>query len=57
MRIDFIDVKRAYFYAASERDVFVDLLEADYEEGMRGKLTKSMCGSRDAARNWEMEYT
>ena len=57
MRIDFIDVRRAYFYSPSERDVFVDLPEEDYEPGMCGKLVKSMYGTRDAARNWEKEYT
>ena len=53
MRIDFVDVRRAYFYAASEREVYVELPEEDYEEGMCGKLVRSMYGARDAARNWE----
>ena len=57
MKIDFIDVRRAYVYAKSERDVYIELPEEDYEEGMCGKLVKSMYGTRDAARNWEMEYT
>ena len=57
MKIDFIDVKRAYFYAASEREVYVELPEEDYEEGMCGTLNKSMYGTRYAARTWEMEYT
>ena len=56
MRIDFVDVRRAYFYAASEREVYVELPDEDYEEGRCGKLAKSMYGARDAARNWEMEY-
>ena len=57
MRIDFIDVRRAYFYAASGREVYVELPEEDYEEGMCGKLVGSMYGTRDAARNWGREYT
>ena len=56
MKIDSADVRRAYFYAASEREVYVGLPDEDYEEGMCGKLVKSMYGAGDAARNWEMEY-
>ena len=55
MRIDFIDARRAYFYAASDREVYVELPEEDYEEGMCGKLAKSMYVARDAARNWEWD--
>ncbi len=29
----------------------------DEEEGMCGMLEKSMYGTRDAAQNWEYEYT
>ena len=38
MRIDIIDVRRAYVYAAIERDVNVEFPDEEYEEGMRGKL-------------------
>ncbi len=56
-KLDFIDVKRAYFQANARRDVYVQLPDEDWEEGMCGKLVKSMYGTRDAARNWEEEYT
>ena len=56
-KIDFIDVRRAYFYARSKRDVHAELPSEDAEEGYCGKLVKSMYGTRDAAQNWEMEYT
>ena len=56
MKLDFIDVKRAYFQADARRDVFVKLPEEDMEQGMCGKLLKSMYGTRDAAQNWEEEY-
>ena len=35
----------------------MELPEGDCEEGMRGKLYKSMYGTRDAAQNWEAAYT
>ena len=57
MKIDFIDIRKAYFQAAAVRDVYVELPEEDYEEGMCGKLIKSMYGARDAAHSWENEYS
>ena len=57
MKLDFIDVRRAYFYAPSKRTVYVQLPAEDQEEGMCGKLVKSMYGTRGTAQNWEMEYT
>ena len=30
--------------------------EEDHEEGLCGQLVRSMYGTRDAARNWEMGY-
>ena len=56
-RLEFIDVRRAYFQARARRDVYVQLPEEDWEEGMCGKLVKSMYGTRDAAQNWEEEYS
>ena len=53
MKIDFIDIRKAYFQTAAIRDVYVELPEEDMEEGMCGKLLKSMYGTRDAAHNWE----
>jgi hypothetical protein len=57
MGMDVIDVRRAYFHAAARREVYVELPEEDHEEGMCGKLCKSMYGTRDAAQNWEEEYS
>ena len=55
-KLDFIDVRRAYFHAKARRDVFVALPDEDQENGMCGKLIKSMYGTRDGAQNWEGEY-
>ena len=57
LKIDFIDVSRAYFHARARREVFIKLPPEDHEDGMCGKLVKAMYGTRDAAQNWEMEYT
>ena len=56
MKIDCIDVRRAYFHAKARRRVFVRLPEEDHEDGMCGLLVKAMYGTRDAAQNWEHEY-
>ena len=53
MKLDFIDVRRAYFYADATREIYIELPKEDYEEGKVGKLRKSMYGTRDAAQNWE----
>ena len=55
-----IDVRRAFFYAKSTRRLFVELPIEDYQEGdeeMCGLLEKSLYGTRDAARNWELELS
>ena len=56
-KIDHIDIHRAFFNAPAKRSVFVHLPEEDQAPGMCGELAKSMCGTRDAALNWEAEYT
>jgi hypothetical protein len=56
MKLDFIDVRRAYFHAKARRSVFVELPKEDEEPGMCGELLQSMYGTRDAAQNWEREY-
>ena len=55
-KIDFIDVRRAYFHAKARRVVYVRLPPEDHEEGKCGILRKAMYGTRDAAQNWEHEY-
>jgi hypothetical protein len=57
MKMDFIDIRRAFFHADAIRDVYVELPEEDNEEGMCGKLLKSMYGTRDAVQNWEEAYS
>ena len=57
MKMDFIDVRRAYFHADALRDVYIELPQEDAQEGMCGKLAKAMYGTRDAAQNWEVEYS
>jgi hypothetical protein len=37
MKIDFIDVRRAYFFAKAKREVYVDLIGEDSEPGMCGR--------------------
>ena len=54
------DVSRAFFHAKATRDVYVKLPEENLqpgEEGLCGKLNFSMYGIRDAAQNWQSEYS
>ena len=55
-KLDFIDIKRAYFYAPAKRNVYIKLPYEDRAEGMCGKLNYSIYGTRDASLNWEWEY-
>ena len=57
MCLDFGDVVRAYFHAKATQRVYVELPKEDFEDGKCGVLKKAMYGTRDAAQNWEMEYT
>ena len=53
-----VDVQRAYFYAPSRRRVSFELPPEDCpagDEHMCGLLRYSLCGTRDAAQNWEEE--
>jgi hypothetical protein len=55
----YADVSRAYFYAKAVRPVYVKLPAEDVEPGDEhrcGKLFMSMCGTRDAALNWALDY-
>ena len=50
------DVSRAYFYAKTIREVYVEIAEEDREPGegdVVGLLQYSMYGTRDAAQNWQ----
>ena len=42
MKLDFIDVRKAYLHAEVQREVFIELPEEDREEGMCGMLQKSI---------------
>ena len=53
MKIDFIDVRWAYFHSPAVWRVYVELPDGDKQEGMCGLLNRSMYGTRDAALNWE----
>ena len=57
MCLMFVDIKRAFLNANARRAVYVVLPPEDYKEGMCGRLLKSLYGTRDAARNWEEEYS
>jgi hypothetical protein len=41
MKFDFIDVRITYFHADAIREVYVELCDEDWEEGMCGRLVKS----------------
>ena len=52
MKLEFIDVRRAYFRAKARRVVYIRLPMEDNEPGKCGRLLKAMYGTRDAAQNW-----
>ena len=54
MKIDFIDMSRAFFQADAIREVYVELPQEDESPG---RCLRSMYGTRDAAQNWGMAYT
>ena len=49
------DVKRAYFNAKAQRELYVELPveDAGYQEGYVGKLALALYGTRDAASLWQ----
>ena len=54
------DVSRAFFHASATREVYVQLPEEDQEEvnaRFCGRLNYFMYGIRDAAQNWQTEYS
>ncbi len=51
------DIRRAFFYAKTNRDVYVDLPPEDAREGMCAKLVLSLYGTRDAPQTWQKCYT
>ena len=57
MKLDFIDIRKAYFNAPARRAVYVELPTEISEPGTCGRLFKSLYGTRGAAQNWEVEYS
>ena len=51
MKIDFIDVRRAYFHAKATRNIYVKLPEEDKED--EGKVWEAR-GTRDEAKACEV---
>jgi hypothetical protein len=49
------DVKRAYFHAPAERELYVEVPGEDpnWKPGLLGRLKLSLYGTRDAAANWQ----
>ena len=49
------DVRRAYFYAPAQRDLYTELPAGDrlVHRGLLGKLRLSLYGTGDAASNWQ----
>ena len=49
------DVRRAYFYAKIQRDVYIEFLkeDPDYGKSTVGKLKFAFYGTRDAAKGWQ----
>lgn len=59
-RIMTSDIKRAYFFAKATKPIYIEIPVEDREEGdegMVGKLNLSLYGTRDAAQNWQKEFT
>ena len=48
-------MRRAYFYAKTNRDIYIELPAEDLEgsKDQLGKLNLSLYGTRDAASNWQ----
>jgi len=57
VKLEFIDIRKAYFNAPARRAVYVELPTEISEPGTCGRLLKSLYGTRDAAQNWEVEYS
>ena len=52
IKLEFIDVRKAFFHADARREIYVELPKEDAAEGPRGKLRKSLYGMQKAAPNW-----
>ena len=50
-----LDVKRAFLYGETKRDIYIELPPEDpmYGKGFIGRLRKAMYGTRDAPQVWQ----
>ena len=57
LKLCFLDVRRAYFYARATEEVYVELPPELREEGkdLVGLLLKSLYGTRSGSRNWQLQ--
>jgi len=57
LKLCFLDVRRAYFYAAATEEVYVELPPEDQEPGkdLIGRLERSLYGTRTGAHNWQLQ--
>ena len=53
------DVRKAYFYAKIQRDVYIELLkeDPDHRKELLGKLKLCLYGTRDAAKGWQETFS
>ena len=56
MKLDFIDIRRAFFHAPAQRAIYVQLPEELAKPGKCGRLKRSLYFTTDAAANWEKAY-
>ena len=47
-----LDASRAHFHPECRRDLYIELPTEDAQEGMVGRLLRTMYGTRDAAAAW-----
>ena len=55
-----VDIRRAYFYAAAKRSIYIEIPVEYWEEGDENSVAQldfSFYGTQDAAQNWSEEYT
>ena len=56
VKLEFIDIKRAYLQAEVKREIYVELPDENPEEGKCARLKKAMYGTRDAVQSWQVTY-
>ena len=56
-KVMLLDIKKAHLHAKIDGDVFVDLPPERWKPGRCARLKYTLYGMRQAARNWEVEYS